>query len=1421
MTIPTSRHQDNRAELIYLQCSLISKGKGQGNWSLKLNHVPKPKSCTGTAGPQGVDLMFVMIKKIVSLHHNTIQLNITAMDENINEVYGVYRKECDLAMSRCNNLIVMTEMYCDIISFAPQYSPSEQDTGNKSVEYQYNYIMRYLKNAYKNFRVMNDEMQTLTGGYVSRPDSLVKYAKYLDTNVLGGYEKVSVEHGQSCRLTKCCVVYLKANLVRIFLSSIVDHIDCVFLTKVKSGTKFEAVIDDEEKLSDLSLQFKKCGETLMTAVSQKVGRKFNGSVHFSTYKQWKIILHSTKKPLNGADIVKEAMKSHSAQFFDDIDNKRVTETVEFPYSAMQLEREAEKTKQERLVLEDKTKVKFSDANAKLNAAKRAQEVLADNIANASGYLSAEDFILRGEKRKKHVGGESESEEEEEVVEKQNNLFDVLDDSTTATTVHSELHMMDLDSVSNCRSDSQRPKYLHTNEIDRSNGGDDDIYPSSVWQGRNKTKKGKPAPGSVGAKMVVVKHSAKPVKSRGTVDQRKNQSTPSKRTRESSGGEVPHKKRAALSHLDEETIESYFHLPAITTVSKVRTSEDSAIIEDIISEASSVKNSPLDDNLATFLRTHMMVDVFRAMTFESVIIQYCQDKRQEAGVKDADEFDLNWILIVGQVAKNLEADITAAQSKLESFMILNEKTIEDEKLMVLQSSENLLSEQDVAEYRTQVQIVLDAALTTVNANKKSFKILSNVALLKLRRLVSSVVNKICAIWAKINDCSHLFTALTPTEQHQLNATWYRNELTLFEEEHHGMVMSFRDNDNTCRQTSSTFVNSNSSFLNSGGGSIVFTDPVVNSSSQSVEEQSAVEEEQQSEILGKEDLMTTPIGNRGTASKPSEGLQVLSVQKIQETCKAAQPRGLNTLYSLIMKTEKSEKQRSQMKLLMEVMNVKPRQNKLPLTPQGILDLKASQDEAQRKKATKKATKKTAEETSSEGTTLSGHQPISNTSATNGGDDDSALVTTSILPTPISSHRLICKLAIQVISDVKALDSVMGFKCDLRGTKGQVKIDFLLFLLDHRGCPIEDVISDFEASDLFSQVTCQFLKKFRDSDYFNTAPDGFCVYRVFFHLLQRAKNDYRASLEDMKLSDGRLRDDQTTLTSFLESLEHLTAQIAERDYVELSYKRQQITRVDQARVLLESFGQALKFLPKSFQADSAWIGYASVNMTLFNYNIQEGRDEDNYAVMAVSSVLGMLHRNEMFASLPTFADVKHIIGEPPNYCIYKDSHAFVIENPTQEDVAARHRQLMRELFTGLIDSVDSMCSIWSGRVDEDLGSDDGENEKDGLDLEDILRAVVDDHKVLSLKQMNRLDQITSSRLSATSDMKTEPIVVTLDDNGDDNNNLQTMTPPEIEVSYNMNFSSSRELYVVAECSNAQRLCHNYQLDLLAVLCTKSIRT
>ncbi len=1175
-------------------------------------------------------------------------------------------------------------------------------------------------------------------------------------------------------------------IVSVCLLAILTKSPCL---QKKNDERKMLVSNQRKELDEILVKgFKKCEEAIASAISAVMPRQFFGRVSFTIYGFWKV--HGLQRnELNGDKLMMSRLESRNLG--DEIDKLLIFQIKGFPYLEKFRIKEAETAallQQAKLAKE----AKESKALAiKAEKAKRAQQLTKfgrrvltnsddDDDIEKIGAVQPNIVPTTTTPRGPVVSTPTKSSDvkiTDNIVYDQDENSPVISFShrkkkeaesqmfSADPKTHSALTLLDVNECSSVLHAREGSKYLHSNAIDRQpdsmdldrSEGESDISGNTPKRHRGRGKKNtKPVD------VVLTKKIRAP--------------------RDSSG-------------MSDAVLLSYTMLP----VSGQHTSSFTADDMEFISELD--EHVKLDNDFRQFLREHMILDLFKDVIFERNVVTYCMEKRRLTNVKDDENFHIDWKDVVPAIGDKLIADLKASNTQLKEMMSSKQSKIENDKLELVRLQYSMY--QDEEEQALAVKAIIDETLQHMEENAKGLQEIEKIATKKIHHNVSSVMNKICSIWAKCNGLSHLMDISTSGKKkrkflemrmyshlmnldpppdninlrrritpQEVSANQYKSKMLFSDDEpmegeqdeekddyimiaDSGSVdsdgasgeseISMDHNKCSSRNLNDGELGNGNDFDEVVVGSMASSSTIVNHAVDTCGDitvnnrtippinSNSIFELDSSAILST--TQSTPANTSSSNSrsttlslKNNSSLQLSesrldeSTQQILRKCKQAQSFSINNLFDLVTKTSVTP---AEMLRTISVLKIHNNDNKMPNT--------AEKEEAMLAKAAAKAQKTLDLEEQKLRLTQIQHESITTTinkPESNAAHSSAAAIDTAAPPgasaapsqlfsaavTPVdfekrapadcsqysqlqaqmAASKLLDRLITTLLFNVKALNNVMGLRFTTASTSTKDKVAFLLFILKHlKEKSVEEAVLLFKESVHFLQIKCLFLMPFSDRDYYNIAGDGFCVYRTHYHLKERAAGGFKTTVEQMRENDEKIMKSDDRLLHFSASLGELYNSVKARRYLNnyKGSKKLHLTKIDHARILLESLGSSLGSLPKAYQADSLWLAYnLEAGCTIFNDNICDNKEKDDgYAVMASSAVLADLHTHDVLSERYSFADIAKVVKVQPNYSVHKNNHCFIINNPTLYDVESNFDVLLADLFAELLSKLTTMEEFW----------------------------------------------------------------------------------------------------------------------------------
>ncbi len=349
-----------------------------------------------------------------------------------------------------------------------------------------------------------------------------------------------------------------------------------------------------------------------------------------------------------------------------------------------------------------------------------------------------------------------------------------------TKEKSQLDDLDLDK---CEGASKGKYYLESNDIDIAPSSDDEDVALRGARGARGTKK--PRKGQdVRRAAVAKKLSSSKAKAKFRGGDSNSDSDYNSLLRSSSDSDAPKKKRSAVPKgedgdekqrkpreivaLTEQQVTQYgnlnlvpCHLTAAQLMSSDRFEVDGKMmsedeIKTLIIKDANLISKDIDAKFLTFIREHIMVEVFKDVYFLSNVIEFYRMKRHLHNTQPGDHIICVWQTVLSQVATDLLNELVASNKKILEEMEKNLLDLkESRKQKRRQSSQFISSEKE----REQMLLDLHDLQEYREQMKKSKKALEEIEKVMKRRINSfahSTGAKIACIWAKLNNMQHLLS-----------------------------------------------------------------------------------------------------------------------------------------------------------------------------------------------------------------------------------------------------------------------------------------------------------------------------------------------------------------------------------------------------------------------------------------------------------------------------------------------------------------------------------------------------------------------------------------------------------------------------------------------------------------------------------------
>jgi hypothetical protein len=336
-------------------------------------------------------------------------------------------------------------------------------------------------------------------------------------------------------------------------------------------------------------------------------------------------------------------------------------------------------------------------------------------------------------------------------------------------------------------------YLESNDIDREPSSEEDSDNSGVRAvpDRSNAKRGQGTKRRIAAKSKKKKKHTKPV-SRGDdsdssedlaailrtssdsdVPKRKRKVTKSRSdTGVSSatidGGEDKPRRTREMVGLTEQHVTQYSNLsllPFQMTPAQRQSSRQEQFevdgkmmsedeIKSLILNDVDLVSKNLDCKFISFLRQHIMVDVFKDVHFMSNVIQFYRMKRFLHKTLDGDHIICTWQIVLKEVASDLINELVTSNQKIMEQMdknLLDLKEIRrqqrhDNSLVIGSDEEKKMFDEDfndLQEYKQQMKL-----------SRKALEEIEKVMKRRINAFAHTTGAKIICIWAKLNGFQHL-------------------------------------------------------------------------------------------------------------------------------------------------------------------------------------------------------------------------------------------------------------------------------------------------------------------------------------------------------------------------------------------------------------------------------------------------------------------------------------------------------------------------------------------------------------------------------------------------------------------------------------------------------------------------------------------
>lgn len=234
---------------------------------------------------------------------------------------------------------------------------------------------------------------------------------------------------------------------------------------------------------------------------------------------------------------------------------------------------------------------------------------------------------------------------------------------------------------------------------------------------------------------------------------------------------PVRKRELVS-LTEQTVQQYANvnrMPFQMTVAQCQSSKSDGELFEVDGELMSddqLKTLIFDDvetitknvdtKFLSFVRQHIMVDVFKDVYFLTNVISYFRSKRFLHHTADSDYIICEWQEILSGVAADLIRELEESNEQILKTMDANLRNMREIRKEKREASQREILSTQIAD-----QIELDLKdledyKTQMKLTKKSLEDIAKVAKRRINSFAHSTGAKMVCIWARLNGFRHLLT-----------------------------------------------------------------------------------------------------------------------------------------------------------------------------------------------------------------------------------------------------------------------------------------------------------------------------------------------------------------------------------------------------------------------------------------------------------------------------------------------------------------------------------------------------------------------------------------------------------------------------------------------------------------------------------------
>jgi hypothetical protein len=281
------------------------------------------------------------------------------------------------------------------------------------------------------------------------------------------------------------------------------------------------------------------------------------------------------------------------------------------------------------------------------------------------------------------------------------------------------------------------------------------------------------------------------------------------------------------------------------------------------------------------------------------------------------------------------------------------------------------------------------------------------------------------------------------------------------------------------------------------------------------------------------------------------------------------------------------------------------------------------------------------------------------------------------------------------VSGQDSNMCLKLNaINNSRNIDGLGFMKFLEENKEKSIDQLVLNFETSLFFKKFTSSFFVPIKQSDRSNIIGDGYCFYRTLFLLYLRSQDGaFEMSAKEMKdLDDGLRHTENEIRGDFYNFFDKLF------DCLPEEYGK---SRVLQSRFLF--FHIMNCSLDQRFWGVLDGIAYLPFECCGFGEHddpILSGQWAKYYC-SSIFRLNGVNVNSGSIGSSPTFADILSILEHHPNFAIFKSSHFFVSEQRTRLEMQTSFELCLEVILAEFQNRFEVASTAFLSKADDGVNS------------------------------------------------------------------------------------------------------------------------